>query len=92
MPELTKKVDGKRVPLTEAEVADFEARQEAHEAKKAAEAAAKPLNDCYAARTANVADGGYGTIQEQLEMIGEQGYDAFQAHIQAVKAAHPKPE
>lgn len=45
-------------------------------------------------RTANVADGGYGTVREQLEMIGEGGPTAlatFQAHIAAVKANIPKP-
>ena len=34
--------------------------------------------------------GGYGTQIEQLEILGEQGIDAFQQHIAAVKAAHPK--
>lgn len=43
-------------------------------------------------RTANMADGGYGTITEQLEMIGEQGMDKFQAHIAKVKSDIQKPE
>jgi hypothetical protein len=42
-------------------------------------------------RQANVADGGYGAVTEQLEIIGEQGITAFQNHIAAVKAAIPKP-
>jgi hypothetical protein len=42
-------------------------------------------------RQANIAAGGYGEITEQLEIIGEQGLTAFQTHINAVKAAHPKP-
>ena len=42
-------------------------------------------------RLKSLADGGYGTITEQLEMIGEQGEVAFQAHIQTVKTNHPKP-
>ncbi len=41
-------------------------------------------------RQANVADGGYGEVTEQLEIIGEQGMDVYQAHIAAVKAAIPK--
>ena len=41
-------------------------------------------------RQANIAGGGYGEITEQLEIIGEQGMTVFQAHIAAVKAAHPK--
>ncbi len=41
-------------------------------------------------RQANVADGGYGEVTEQLEIIGEQGMDVYQAHIAAVKSAHPK--
>ena len=42
-------------------------------------------------RQANIAGGGYGEVTEQLEIIGEQGMDVYQAHIAAVKAAHPKP-
>jgi len=42
-------------------------------------------------RTASMADGGYGTWSEQLEMIGEQGMTAYQAHIASVKSDHPKP-
>ena len=41
-------------------------------------------------RLANMADGGYGTIGQQLEMIGEQGMDAFQTHIAKVKQDIPK--
>ena len=41
-------------------------------------------------RLANVANGGYGSIGEQLEMIGEQGMDAFKSHIAKVKSDIPK--
>ena len=41
-------------------------------------------------RTSNVAGGGYGSFSEQLEILGEQGISAYQQHIAAVKAAHPK--
>ena len=41
-------------------------------------------------RLANVADGGYGSIGEQLEMIGEQGMDVYQTHIAKVKSDIPK--
>ena len=41
-------------------------------------------------RTASMADGGYGTWTEQLEMIGEQGMTVYQAHIATVKSNHPK--
>ena len=41
-------------------------------------------------RLAKMADGGYGSIGEQLEMIGEQGMDVFQAHIAKVKSDIPK--
>ena len=34
----------------------------------------------------------YGSWREQMEMIGEQGLDAFQSHVQSVKATYPKPE
>ena len=41
-------------------------------------------------RLANMADGGYGTIGQQLEMFGEQGMDVYQAHIAKVKSNIPK--
>ena len=41
-------------------------------------------------RLANMADGGYGSIGEQLEMICVQGMDVFQAHIAKVKSDIPK--
>ena len=41
-------------------------------------------------RLANMKNGGYGSIGEQLEMIGEQGMDVFQAHIAKVKQDIPK--
>lgn len=41
-------------------------------------------------RLANVADGGYGSIGEQLEMIGEQGMNVYQTHIAKVKSDIPK--
>ena len=41
-------------------------------------------------RLANMAGGGYGSIGEQLEMIGEQGMDVYQAHIAKVKSDIPK--
>jgi len=41
-------------------------------------------------RLANMADGGYGTIGQQLEMIGEQGMDVYQTHIAKVKSDIPK--
>jgi len=43
-------------------------------------------------RLANMAKGGYGSIGEQLEMIGEQGLDAFKSHIAKVKQDIPKGE
>ena len=41
-------------------------------------------------RLARMANGGYGSIGEQLEMIGEQGMDAFKSHIAKVKSDIPK--
>ena len=37
-----------------------------------------------------IADGGYGTWQEQLEILNEQGLEAFKTHCTAVKARFPK--
>ena len=41
-------------------------------------------------RLADKAKGGYGSIGEQLEMIGEQGMDVYQSHIAKIKAKYPK--
>ncbi len=41
-------------------------------------------------RKSSILDGGYGTIQEQLEIIGEQGVTAFKSHIAQVKTRFPK--
>ena len=49
-----------------------------------------PEQHWIAKRLANMADGGYGTIGQQLEMIGEQGMDAFKSHIAKVKQDIPK--
>lgn len=40
-------------------------------------------------RRLNLAGGGYGTTVEQLDIIANQGIDAFIAHRQAVDAALP---
>ena len=37
-----------------------------------------------------ISKGGYGTWQEQLEILNEQGLEAFQTHCAAVKARYPK--
>jgi hypothetical protein len=45
-------------------------------------------------RQASIEDGGYGSIREQLEMLGEGDETAlakFQVHNRAVKARFPKP-
>ena len=41
-------------------------------------------------RLATMENGGYGTIGEQLEMIGEQGMDVYQSHIAQIKQDIPK--
>ena len=41
-------------------------------------------------RQKSMADGGYGTVLEQLELLGEKGVAAFRAHAAAVKARFPK--
>lgn len=80
------------VELTDEEMLEFEANVAESKAKMAAEEAARPLKEVIAKRTAKLDAGGYGTTAEQFEMIGELGYDAYQAHIQAVKLRFPKPE
>ncbi len=42
-------------------------------------------------RVASLAEGGYGTVNEQLEMLYDQGLDAWRQHISAVKRRYPKP-
>ncbi|HUT86404.1 MAG TPA: hypothetical protein VMW66_06190 [Elusimicrobiales bacterium] len=41
-------------------------------------------------RQQSIAKGGYGTWQEQMEILNEQGLEAFQTHCAAVKARFPK--
>ena len=41
-------------------------------------------------RQTDIENGGYGTVKEQLEILGEQGIGAYQQHIAAVKAANEK--
>jgi D-arabinose 1-dehydrogenase-like Zn-dependent alcohol dehydrogenase len=60
-------------------------------AQEAADADAVVANQYAVERQKNIADGGYGTQSEQFEILGEQGIGPYQAHIAAVKAAHPKP-
>ena len=50
-----------------------------------------PLEESYIdKRVKSLSDGGYGTIKEQLEMIGELGMTDFKNHIKSVKTRHPK--
>jgi hypothetical protein len=37
-----------------------------------------------------IAKGGYGTCNEQLEIMNEQGFEAWQAHCAEVKTRFPK--
>jgi hypothetical protein len=41
-------------------------------------------------RMQSIAQGGYGSWNEQMEMMNEQGFEAWQAHCAAVKARFPK--
>lgn len=41
-------------------------------------------------RRQSIEKGGYGSWNEQLEMMNEQGFEAWQAHCAAVKARFPK--
>lgn len=34
----------------------------------------------------------YGTLESQIEYITENGLEAWQAEVEAIKARHPKPE
>ena len=52
--------------------------------------AADLLQDVIDARLAPIADGGYGTLGGQFEILGEQGIGPYQKHIADVKAANPK--
>lgn len=45
-----------------------------------------------AKRNMSIADGGRGTIEEQLEMLGEKDHTAFKAHIKKIKEDHPKTD
>lgn len=43
-------------------------------------------------RRRQLSEGGYGTWQEQLEMIHEQGFDQWLIHCQKVKQNFPQTE
>lgn len=58
----------------------------ARDAEEAAEA--KNLMDAEAIRLRSEEKGG---LQKQLDMIREQGVDAWKAHLDAVEARHPLP-
>jgi len=49
-----------------------------------------PMPDWEKQRRSTMVDGGYGTYAEQLELLGEQGIEAYLAHIADVKARIPK--
>lgn len=51
---------------------------------------ALPEETWFDKRVKSVDEGGYGTVLEQLEMLGEQGIQAFQGHAAAVKQRYPK--
>lgn len=48
------------------------------------------LIDYKTKRQRSIADNGYGSWQEQLEMMNERGFDAWQAHCADVKKRFPK--
>lgn len=41
-------------------------------------------------RKVSIEEGGYGTIEEQLEILSEQGIDAYMGHIKKIKEKWPK--
>lgn len=51
----------------------------------------RSLQECYQKRTANVANGGYGTYGEQFDIIFRDGIVGWETHIQNVKNNNPKP-
>lgn len=52
----------------------------------------RKLEACYRSRTANLANGGYGTYGEQFDIIFHDGIVAWESHIQNVKNNNPKPK
>lgn len=80
---LFKMVNGVQTPLTNEEIADFEARELAH----LAAIEEKVRNQYKLDRAAE-----YPSLADQLDMIYHGGLDAWKAAIKAVKDKHPKPE
>jgi len=48
-----------------------------------------PIPEYVRLRKQAISEGGYGTVDDQLEIIGEQGVAAFKTHVAAVKARFP---
>jgi len=87
---ITRLVDNANIPADPAN-SDYAEYLEWVEEGNTPDAYVAPEKSWQEKRQTNIADGGYGVVTEQLEIIGEQGMTVFQAHIAAVKAAHPKP-
>ena len=43
-------------------------------------------------RKQSIVNGGYGTLQEQFEILGKQGIVGYQKHFNAVRARYIKPK
>lgn len=77
--EMYRNINGKRVKMTEAEID-----------KKLAEAAeTEAYKDSIRYMSQRRKE--YGSIEDQLDMMYHQGFDAWKQHIAAVKAKYPKP-
>lgn len=79
---LKKMVDGVVMDMTPEEEAEVLALQQAE--------AAEAVRTAYV-RERLFGDPCYGSIEDQLDLMYHQGFDAWLAHIKAVKDAHPKP-
>lgn len=75
-----KLVNGVKVPLTDAEIEEFELRSLIREEEKA--------TTLYRDQRASE----YPSLEDQLDLIYHNGLDAWKAVIASVKAKYPKPE
>lgn len=65
--------------------------QEMDVSDSAVQSVLKPTETYIHRRLKSISEGGYGTPNEQFEIINEQGLAAWQQHCARIKQNHPKP-
>jgi hypothetical protein len=86
--KVVKNIDGINYILTPEEEEEFANRN----AQWELESPKRELKEVIRKRQASIANGGYGTPEEQLDILINQGFAALKAHSDKVKKNFVKPE